>query len=337
LYLKTETESRFHFKIEKFIDEIIQEGLKINLNNQGQVLSKYPNIKHYIIFFYKYFFYILMKQEIRCLTKNNAKRSNFINYKNFSFCLNEYGKEFLITLNHFNFFEMCLKISKESIPLPGEEAFLQNTDFLGVDQSKIINYEISRIEPLLSSNTRSKPITNIEALKLSQFIKILIENLLFDIRIYKYIKELNNYFQSIDNSNMPQKEKVLMDIIDVTIFIKNITKIANTILRKTTINLVNKIIDKSTNYYTIKNNYVNCANQLFNYKFLLIKNSSFSSNILSKIEFSIVFLRNSFYIEIKNPVKNNIYICERETISEKHYEKLDMPCLLHMIENMLSI
>jgi hypothetical protein len=285
-----------------------------NINNiflqNSQQSDKYK-LSSYLVFFSKYFFYTLFKLEIRHLLR--VLENDHFEYKNFSFKIEEEVKEFAIVLNHNDFLQVKIKMCKEN---------LENFNFSENQNSN--NEEMFDENNFITDFSKKKKNFYIY----NKLIKILFKNIINDMRIYRIINEL-----SLINFTF---NSAYSDLLDNSLFISNLTKISQVLIRKNFINSISQKIEKAKNYFSNKQSYINPSYNTYIYKFLLLNNSILSSYTTAKIEFNISFLKGNIIVEFKTPVKNSIYICERENTQETLYKKVDFNYLILLIDTMIN-
>jgi len=314
-------------KFEIFLDDLILKNLSLNYPRT----DKY-NLKTILLFFVKYLFYKLFKLEIKNLVK--LKQTNFFYHKNFLLTFKEYGKEFYLNLNYFNFLEVSFKVSKENME---DKNLVENES----EDSNELSFENKKESDIMDvdgyindSKTNKKMKNEFEKSFESKYfflIKTLFENLIYDMRLYKYIKDL-----SMIDLKLPD---ALLDYIDNTLFIKNFVKIFQVISRKLFIHSIKNKFENSEKFHIVNSNLINPFSNSYTSRFVVSR----SSNMLiknqhnPKIEFCLFFHKNNVILEFKNQLRNSIYICERETFTEEVYDRIDPQYLINTIENLLEI
>lgn len=313
--------SKYNFT--RLLENLINENLNLimsRLNNynitfhQGaQQPEKYMHkLNSYLVFFTKYFFYCLFKLEIRHLLR--VQENDNFEYKNFTIKIEEHVKEFSLNLNHSDFLEVKIKIWKEN---------LENSETMEIFEKQDQNLYLHNEEMFDENNFLIIDQYN-------KLTKILLKNIINDMRIYRIINEL-----SLINFTY---NSAYSDLLDNSIFISNFTKISQVLVRKNFINLISRKIEKAKNLNFIcnKQSYINPSYNNYTYKFLLLNNSILSSYTTAKIEFNISFVKGNILFELKTPVKNSIYICERENTQETLYKKVDFNYLVLLIDTVIN-
>lgn len=148
------------------------------------------------------------------------------------------------------------------------------------------------------------------------------------MRLYKIIKDL-----SISNI---KSQDTFTDYVDNSIFLKNFVKIFQVVARKQFDSSITNKIENSGTFYLIKSNLINPFSNSYSSKYVIVKNINLLNSHTLKIEFSLSLHKNNMIVEFKNPLKNTIYICERETFNEEVYERFDIKYLLKTLENLLE-
>lgn len=151
--------------------------------------------------------------------------------------------------------------------------------------------------------------------------RIMFENIIYDIKIYKNIKD----------APFTKEYLSILDSLDCSIYIKNLTRISQLIIRKSFISYINTLI--GIGY--IDQIFINTNLNIYTYRYTIIKNNNLNNNY-NKIEFSLIFNKTNLYFTHKNPTKNNIYMLERETITEYAYQRIDYNYLIYYISNLLN-
>jgi hypothetical protein len=304
--------NNLHIDFEKILDSLILDNLAISQKND---IEKYK-IHSYLSFYIKYLIYSIFKVELRSLS--NIADSNFFKFRNFNFITKELNKEFSITATYFNIFKLTVRMKKEpkdDLVLMGQKDPNIFTDF----HSEEIDFS-----GLMICDEDRNPKNNTVFKKYSPFIKSLLINIIAEVKSSRVIKDFEN--SSIKNES-------LLEAIDTSLFVRNIYKLSNYILKEYFIDSIINKLDSFKHYYWINSLSVNIFNQT--YKFL-VSDVSFNTR---KFEFYFIFddKNSQFSFEYKHFTMNTVQLFERETvIIEKHFKEPDFEFIILTIENLLT-
>lgn len=282
------------YQMEELVNTLL--NTKIFASNFNQKSKYYYEIGSYLIFYFKYLLYKFLKIEISTLLKHY---SNSFQYKGLSYIISKTSNEISVIANFFNQFQFTFKTAKISL-----------------DEYNNINKRKD-----FSSTTYQ----NINTSHVGKIIKIFINNLFYDIRMYFILK---------DFSNLITNNPMLYDIIEYGTLIKNISKTCNVLLRRALIEKVKESIIRKELYNIVITNYMNLKNGYFTTKFIITKKNVISSIYIKYVEFNIDFTHHGGIVfELKQPYPNQIYYIDKVNYSVQKYKRMDFNYLVDIIDN----
>lgn len=220
---------------EKYIDKFIVKYFEKYCRDKT-ILNKKKEIskdnKELIIFYIKYLLYKFFKEEInsfRKYQKKELKEEQFLN-KGLIFIVQKNLNQLNLKCNYFDNLEINFSISK----IEKQEYKILSSYFLN-------NKRI----PFLFNDSKDfydkyyKNISNVVIIFIMEYIRIFLNNILFEI---KFSKNITNYIEHVKKNNNLNLENIIRN----SIFVKNITNIGLIILK----NEFSKFVMHKTNFIT---------------------------------------------------------------------------------------
>ena len=221
---------------EKYIDKFIVKYFEKYCRDKT-ILNKKKEIskdnKELIIFYIKYLLYKFFKEEInsfRKYQKKELKEEQFLN-KGLIFIVQKNLNQLNLKCNYFDNLEINFSISK----IEKQEYKILSSYFLN-------NKRI----PFLFNDSKDfydkyyKNISNVVIIFIMEYIRIFLNNILFEI---KFSKNITNYIEHVKKNNNLNLENIIRN----SIFVKNITNIGLIILK----NEFSKFVMHKTNFITV--------------------------------------------------------------------------------------
>jgi hypothetical protein len=196
--LKVDNSSFINFDysvMDDIINSILQQKIKLNL----QQIKNNSKVEIYLQFYFKYLLYKFFKLEINEILKILKKegKNNIFVFKQFTIILKQHGNQISIEAKYNNLMQLKIKCAKILIE-----------DFNNIP---------------IKSKEKLEQISKEKDSHFGKLIKIFIDNLLYDIRIFNRISNFNFLIK-----NNPS----ISDLIDLGLIAKNVTKISIIILRR---------------------------------------------------------------------------------------------------------
>ena len=204
----------------EIFEDIIKEKLLTNFED---------NQKELLLFYIKYLLYKFLKEEAYIIHKyqknNEIKEEEFIN-KGLTFNLKKNPNNIHLKCNYYDNMEINYFISKIE---KDKYKIINNWFFNYPYMNKVIHFK--DFKEYFDNHGNKKNINNIISYIII-FVKLLFDNLLFDI---KFSKNITNFIGEVKRNN----NITLDNIIKYSIFIRNITKIGLILLKKHINNYLN--------------------------------------------------------------------------------------------------
>ena len=286
--------------MDDIIHSILQKKIKLNL----QQIKNNSKIENYLQFYFKYLLYKFFKLEINEILKVLKKegKNNIFSFKQFTLIVNQIGNQISIEAKYNNLMQLKIKCAKILIE-----------DFNNIP---------------IKSEEKLKQISKEKDSHFGKLIKIFIDNLLYDIRIFNRISNFNFLIK-----NNPS----ISDLIDLGLIAKNVTKISIIILRRLFYQQLKTKINDFKDFNVVIRTEFGFENDSFLCELNFKKKYLIKSNQVDKVQLCILFnYEGEIELEIKKPYSNQILYLDKEKYVFQKFKKIDFNYLLCLIDNILS-
>ena len=300
--LKVDNSSFINFDysvMDDIINSILQQKIKLNL----QQIKNNSKVEIYLQFYFKYLLYKFFKLEINEILKILKKegKNNIFVFKQFTIILKQHGNQISIEAKYNNLMQLKIKCAKILIE-----------DFNNIPKK---------------SEKKLEEIEKEKDCHIGKLIRIFIDNLLYDIRIFN--KTTSFHFLIRNNPS-------ISDLINLGLMVKNVTKISMIILRRLFSQQLKNKIEELRGFNVIIRTEFYSDTDSFLCELNFKKQYSIKSNQIDKIQFNILFnYEGEIEIEIKKPYLNQIFYLDKEKYVFQKFKRIDVNYLLCLIDNIL--
>ena len=302
--LKVDNSSFINFDysvMDDIINSILQQKIKLNL----QQIKNNSKVEIYLQFYFKYLLYKFFKLEINEILKILKKegKNNIFVFKQFTIILKQHGNQISIEAKYNNLMQLKIKCAKILIE-----------DFNNIPKK---------------SEKKLEEIEKEKDCHIGKLIRIFIDNLLYDIRIFN--KTTSFHFLIRNNPS-------ISDLINLGLMVKNVTKISMIILRRLFSQQLKNKIEELRGFNVIIRTEFYSDTDSFLCELNFKKQYSIKSNQIDKIQFNILFnYEGEIEIEIKKPYLNQIFYLDKEKYVFQKFKRIDFNYFLCLIDNILYI
>ena len=300
--LKVDNSSFINFDysvMDDIINSILQQKIKLNL----QQIKNNSKVEIYLQFYFKYLLYKFFKLEINEILKILKKegKNNIFVFKQFTIILKQHGNQISIEAKYNNLMQLKIKCAKILIE-----------DFNNIPKK---------------SEKKLEEIEKEKDCHIGKLIRIFIDNLLYDIRIFN--KTTSFHFLIRNNPS-------ISDLINLGLMVKNVTKISMIILRRLFSQQLKNKIEELRGFNVIIRTEFYSDTDSFLCELNFKKQYSIKSNQIDKIQFNILFnYEGEIEIEIKKPYLNQIFYLDKEKYVFQKFKRIDFNYFLCLIDNIL--
>ena len=300
--LKVDNSSFINFDysvMDDIINSILQQKIKLNL----QQIKNNSKVEIYLQFYFKYLLYKFFKLEINEILKILKKegKNNIFVFKQFTIILKQHGNQISIEVKYNNLMQLKIKCAKILIE-----------DFNNIPKK---------------SEKKLEEIEKEKDCHIGKLIRIFIDNLLYDIRIFN--KTTSFHFLIRNNPS-------ISDLINLGLMVKNVTKISMIILRRLFSQQLKNKIEELRGFNVIIRTEFYSDTDSFLCELNFKKQYSIKSNQIDKIQFNILFnYEGEIEIEIKKPYLNQIFYLDKEKYVFQKFKRIDFNYFLCLIDNIL--
>ena len=300
--LKVDNSSFINFDysvMDDIINSILQQKMKLNL----QQIKNNSKVEIYLQFYFKYLLYKFFKLEINEILKILKKegKNNIFVFKQFTIILKQHGNQISIEAKYNNLMQLKIKCAKILIE-----------DFNNIPKK---------------SEKKLEEIEKEKDCHIGKLIRIFIDNLLYDIRIFN--KTTSFHFLIRNNPS-------ISDLINLGLMVKNVTKISMIILRRLFSQQLKNKIEELRGFNVIIRTEFYSDTDSFLCELNFKKQYSIKSNQIDKIQFNILFnYEGEIEIEIKKPYLNQIFYLDKEKYVFQKFKRIDFNYFLCLIDNIL--
>ena len=300
--LKVDNSSFINFDysvMDDIINSILQQKIKLNL----QKIKNNSKVEIYLQFYFKYLLYKFLKLEINEILKILKKegKNNIFVFKQFTIILKQHGNQISIEAKYNNLMQLKIKCAKILIE-----------DFNNIPKK---------------SEKKLEEIEKEKDCHIGKLIRIFIDNLLYDIRIFN--KTTSFHFLIRNNPS-------ISDLINLGLMVKNVTKISMIILRRLFSQQLKNKIEELRGFNVIIRTEFYSDTDSFLCELNFKKQYSIKSNQIDKIQFNILFnYEGEIEIEIKKPYLNQIFYLDKEKYVFQKFKRIDFNYFLCLIDNIL--
>ena len=298
--LKVDNSSFINFDysvMDDIINSILQQKIKLNL----QQIKNNSKVEIYLQFYFKYLLYKFFKLEINEILKILKKegKNNIFVFKQFTIILKQHGNQISIEAKYNNLMQLKIKCAKILIE-----------DFNNIPKK---------------SEKKLEEIEKEKDCHIGKLIRIFIDNLLYDIRIFN--KTTSFHFLIRNNPS-------ISDLINLGLMVKNVTKISMIILRRLFSQQLKNKIEELRGFNVIIRTEFYSDTDSFLCELNFKKQYSIKSNQIDKIQFNILFnYEGEIEIEIKKPYLNQIFYLDKEKYVFQKFKRIDFIYFLCLIDN----
>ena len=285
--------------MDDIINSILQQKIKLNL----QQIKNNSKVEIYLQFYFKYLLYKFFKLEINEILKILKKegKNNIFVFKQFTIILKQHGNQISIEAKYNNLMQLKIKCAKILIE-----------DFNNIPKK---------------SEKKLEEIEKEKDCHIGKLIRIFIDNLLYDIRIFN--KTTSFHFLIRNNPS-------ISDLINLGLMVKNVTKISMIILRRLFSQQLKNKIEELRGFNVIIRTEFYSDTDSFLCELNFKKQYSIKSNQIDKIQFNILFnYEGEIEIEIKKPYLNQIFYLDKEKYVFQKFKRIDFNYFLCLIDNIL--
>ena len=300
--LKVDNSSFINFDysvMDDIINSILQQKIKLNL----QQIKNNSKVEIYLQFYFKYLLYKFFKLEINEILKILKKegKNNIFVFKQFTIILKQHGNQISIEAKYNNLMQLKIKCAKILVE-----------DFNNIPKK---------------SEKKLEEIEKEKDCHIGKLIRIFIDNLLYDIRIFN--KTTSFHFLIRNNPS-------ISDLINLGLMVKNVTKISMIILRRLFSQQLKNKIEELRGFNVIIRTEFYSDTDSFLCELNFKKQYSIKSNQIDKIQFNILFnYEGEIEIEIKKPYLNQIFYLDKEKYVFQKFKRIDFNYFLCLIDNIL--
>jgi hypothetical protein len=286
--------------MDDIINSILQKKIKLNL----QQIKNNSKIENYLQFYFKYLLYKFFKLEINEILKVLKKegKNNIFSFKQFTLIVKQTGNQISIEAKYNNLMQLKIKCAKILIE-----------DFNNIP---------------IKSKEKLEQISKEKDSHFGKLIKIFIDNLLYDIRIFNRISNFNFLIK-----NNPS----ISDLIDLGLIAKNVTKISIIILRRLFYQQLKTKINDFKDFNVVIRTEFCSENDSFLCELNFKKKYLIKSNQVDKVQLCILFnYEGEIEVEIKKPYLNQIFYLDKEKYVFQKFKRIDFNYFLCLIDNILT-
>ena len=286
--------------MDDLINSILQKKIKLNL----QQIKNNSKIENYLQFYFKYLLYKFFKLEINEILKVLKKegKNNIFSFKQFTIIVKQTGNQISIEAKYNSLMQLKIKCAKILIE-----------DFNNIP---------------IKSKEKLEQISKEKDSHFGKLIKIFIDNLLYDIRIFNRISNFNFLIK-----NNPS----ISDLIDLGLIAKNVTKISIIILRRLFYQQLKTKINDFKDFNVVIRTEFGFENDSFLCELNFKKKYLIKSNQVDKVQLCILFnYEGEIELEIKKPYSNQILYLDKEKYVFQKFKRIDFNYLLCLIDNILT-